>query len=182
MSEEIILESNDNAAKIKTITGWVSSNGRFFGKNEQAARYDGATHKKCPCGAIIPITTYCGICHQKRQKEKYNAMPFKEWDGDTPICTFDNDIFFYCHDGVREHCEENDIRPKDLELVICSPVSPSEIDESHFDDDLAEDHNLSDVASNELIDALDKINKIIRDHDPFCWMPGEYRTTVEVDL
>ncbi|MDX5626641.1 MULTISPECIES: hypothetical protein [unclassified Brenneria] len=50
-TEKIILRDSEEAASIKTVTGWVSAKGRVYGDNEDLARYDGATHQRCP---IIP--------------------------------------------------------------------------------------------------------------------------------
>ena len=45
--KSVIMYDSPEAASIKTITGWVSSAGRFWGDNEHMARYDGSTHMKC---------------------------------------------------------------------------------------------------------------------------------------
>ena len=43
----IIMEESPEAAEYRTdISGWVSCNGNYYGKDERMARYDGATHKE----------------------------------------------------------------------------------------------------------------------------------------
>ena len=44
--KKIILPESPEAASIQTVTGWVSSNGRYWGNDEHMARYDGSTHRK----------------------------------------------------------------------------------------------------------------------------------------
>jgi len=44
MKEIIKYDSPDSAKYVKNIEGWVSKNGKFFGKDEHIARWDGCTH------------------------------------------------------------------------------------------------------------------------------------------
>ena len=50
--EKTILFTSDEAAKYTDgISGWVSRDGFFWGKDERAARYHGCTHVLCEdCG------------------------------------------------------------------------------------------------------------------------------------
>ena len=44
MSEtKIVLLEDAEAATLKTVTGWVSRDGLFFGSDERTARWSGAT-------------------------------------------------------------------------------------------------------------------------------------------
>lgn len=79
--KKIIMEDSPEAASIKTVTGWVSSTGRFWGDDERMARFDGSTHKRCDCGAVIAHRSYCRACSDRKEAEKWEAMPEAEWDG-----------------------------------------------------------------------------------------------------
>lgn len=176
---EIILESDDKAASKRSVSGWVSRTGRFFGKNEDQARYDGCTHRPCDCGKVFPKTEYCRPCQQKKQIEKYDAMPFKEWDGETTLCLFEDETYFHSEEDVEDYIEDHDLKDEGIRLVICEPNYPPIVEEDHFDEVLAEDFCLADVASNLLDQKLTELNEVIQNHAPFSWSPGKYRTTVE---
>ncbi len=50
-TEQIVLNTSDEAASIKTVTGWIDRYGRFWGDYERIARYSGCTHVACSeCG------------------------------------------------------------------------------------------------------------------------------------
>jgi len=109
MENKIILSSDDYAASLQTLTLWVSRHGRVY-NNEQTARYDGCTHRKCDCGNLVEKHWLkCDECRAKTGVEKYRAMPFKEWDGKTPLCLFDTDTYFFSSDDIDYYCEENEI-------------------------------------------------------------------------
>ena len=81
----MIFEYSDEAASIQTVTGWVSRRGHFYGADERAARYDGATHRICKvCDQPYEISAYCKPCNDKKNQDAFHAMPKKEWDGFTP--------------------------------------------------------------------------------------------------
>src|SRR5690554_954202 len=113
-------DSNE-AAQIKTVTGWVSRTGQFWGDNEDAARYSGCTHKPCrDCG--VPVEKgwlICASCRSKSHREKWENMPFKDWGGEPLYCMASGEYYWseddieYALDDGREVC--------DLMLVICEP-------------------------------------------------------------
>jgi hypothetical protein len=82
-TEPVVPFDSPEAAKQVTITGWISSDGRFYGDNEHLARYAGCTHRKCrTCDNIVEkCYIYCDSCTHKQALERYNALPTKEWDG-----------------------------------------------------------------------------------------------------
>lgn len=180
--DEIILETDDRAAEYKTVKGWVSYDSYFFGEDEDMARRKGATHKKCQCGHIYEKHGYCVNCHRKDREEKYEKMPFKLWDGQTPLCLFDDDMFFYILEDIESYLDDLDddsVKAVDLKFVICEPQYPHLIDNDYFADILPEDLELEDCASRDLLDAIHKFNEFA-EKTPFSWGPGKYRTSVEV--
>ncbi|WP_145517352.1 hypothetical protein [Yersinia mollaretii] len=181
LEAKVILMDSAEAASIKTVTGWFSSDGRFFGNNEGLARYAGASHRKChnnPEHPIYRVNSYCEICHAEKQKINFHAMPRKAWEGE-PLIINDHDQFFFDADDLRDYCMENLVLPHELDLVICTPNHPYEIDGSDiFCDKLPEDGELP----SELQEAFDTLNAAIRKSEPLSWSAGEYAAIIPADL
>lgn len=176
--EIIILDTSDEAASIKTVTGWVSRTGRFWGDDERMARYDGSAHKVCACGAMISQKSYCRLCADRRQLEKYEAMERKPWDGESMLYSDGSDEYFSDMSEVHDRCAENDINVADLRLIICEPNYASQIDPSeHYCDDVPEDGEVpAGIAA-----AFDALNKAIREcGTPLSWSPGKYALDLEL--
>ncbi|OCA55176.1 hypothetical protein [Photorhabdus namnaonensis] len=172
MSEKIIMYDSEEAASIKIVTGWVASDGSFWGDDEDMARYSGSTHRKCknnPEHPIVRRNDYCSICREEKNNEEFNAMERKEWDRETPIAIFNTDQYFWDEYDLLEYCNENNISPKELRLVICEPNYPAEIDgEDYFCDDLPPDGELP----SELQGAFEILNIAIRNCGPLSWSQG----------
>lgn len=169
--EIIVLDTDDSAARLITVTGWVSRDGRFFGDNEESARYAGCTHKSCDCGK--PMTkgwTKCDSCRSKSAAERYRALPFKDWDGVTPVC--DDDEYFFSSEAIDEYLEEHDLKPEDLMLVICTPNNFNEITSEYWEEILPEEGEIP----SELKEKLDEFNKFIATLAPVSWSPSKIRT------
>lgn len=177
VSEKIILADSDEAASIQTVTGWVSSAGRFWGNDEHMARYDGSTHRRCECGEIIEQRSYCEKCHARAEHEKYLALPRVPWDGIAPLNIWGTDTYFFDEDSLKDHCFDNDCQPKDLPLVICEPKYADPIDANeHYCDDIPEDGEVPAEIQN----AFDVLNAAIKAcTDPLCWYPGKQAVTPE---
>ncbi|MFY0750155.1 hypothetical protein [Pseudomonas sp. NFX5] len=170
----IIMYDAPEAASLKTVTGWVSADGRFFGADENLARYCGATHRRCdvnPEHKIYEVNSYCKECHQERRQAKFAAMPIKEWSGE-PLVFFDSDQYFFDVDSLRDYLIESDIDLADLQLCICEPNYPSQIDPAdHFCDELPEDGEIRD---DQVLAAFELLNEMIRQSEPLSWSEGEY--------
>lgn len=182
MAEQVFYNSDEAAKRVK-VTGWVSRHGRFFGDNEQAARYDGCTHKQCDCGkAYVRSRTMCEACGMRERLARFEAMPYIEWDGSTPLCLFDDDQYFFSEEGILEYCEDRGLTPESLRFVVCEPEYARELDaDDMFVDILPEDMTIEDVAP-ELADAFAKLNDTIKAYKkPLCWFPGKQRTRVAIN-
>lgn len=174
--EKIILESDPEAATYQTgIEGWVSRGGFFHGKDEAWARITGSTHRKCQtCGNIIEKQSYCQPCHKKFEDEKYAALERVEWDGESPVCTFDGDEFFM-HGGMDEvidYCDEHGCKIEDLQLCHCEPMEMPFIDiDDLFDGHLPDlyDSDARDLVSKEVIDKINDLNALLENHEPIAW-------------
>lgn len=178
-TEKIILPEDPEAAQYKTVTGWVSRKGEFYGDDERLARYVGSTHRKCGCGNIIEKRSWCKPCNKKASSELYMKKPFKEWDGETPLYSESFGEYFFSEDDIINFIENGDapVNPDDLQLVICIPNKPHIIEEDEFMDNLPDNmESLSDVASPEFMIALEELNAIL-ENEEWGWTPGNFRTT-----
>lgn len=176
MTEKTIMYESDEAAHFRdNISGWVSGRGRFCGDNEDLARYDGSTHRKCECGNVIErLWTKCPDCRKKAADEKYQAMPYQKWDNE-PLVLRDLETYFFSDSELYGHMSENEL--KTLDLIICEPNTAPVID-YYAEDVLPEDLYIDDVAP-ELANKIADLNQYILDNKPILsWSGGKYRTTV----
>jgi hypothetical protein len=171
--EEIVMYSDAKAAQIMTLTGWVSRDGRFWGKDEHMARYSGCTHTLCKCGAVIKRGYIrCDACSSKEWAGVYTTYPFKEWDHRTPLYDNNSDKYFFNADDIEEYLDEEGLTGDSLQLVYCYPNHLCEIDYSFWEDVLPEDCDLP----KELMDLVEKVNEYCRKSNPISWSPGKIRT------
>mgnify|MGYP000963320145 FL=1 len=173
MTDKIIMIDSDESAKRGTVEGWISRHGRFYGDCESAARYEGCTHVYCEsCNAAIPKhgMTICKDCEEKKDIEKYNAMPRKKWDGETPLYSESNDEYFQDEDDLNYFIEEHECSIESLRLIICEPNRFRMLDCSFFEDDTVDDGELPE----ELEVAIAALNSVIETLPPVSWSPGKY--------
>lgn len=161
-NKNVILPEEDTAATYKTdISGWVSGDGRYFGVNEDTARYSGSTHRECPnCESIIAKNSYCAPCSFDKRAKKHRSAEKQPWDGTTPVYAECLDQYFRDSSELFDLIEdEGDPDPRTMMLYHCKPVKLSEVDESYFLDDLGEDAELPEAIRIQ----LDALNKTIRE-------------------
>lgn len=176
-NEKIIMYDSPEAATYKTgIEGWVSASGRFFGRFEESARYDGCTHSKCECGNLIKRGwTKCDECTHKAAAERFNKLPFREWDRKEPICTWDGDRYFFSEDDLISYMEDDgDDMMSEIDLIICQPNMWQQIDYDYWSDGFAENDD-GDLPK-ELEDKMKEINEVIKRLPPQSYSPGKMRT------
>jgi hypothetical protein len=178
--EKVIMYDTPAAATYRTnIEGWVSSDGLFFGKGEQAeatARYAGCTHLKCECGGIYEkIYVRCQDCRKKAADDAYRKLQYKEWDMDTPICLYDDDRYFFSEDELIDYLYDHELNGSDVSLVLCQPMLYQPIDSETVAGDSHEDWE----PSKELCEMINKFNLFLKTLPPHSWMPGKIRTSYE---
>jgi len=175
MNKEQVVFDSDEAAEYRTnLSGWVSRNGRYFGNDERAARYDGCTHTRCEdCGELIDRgRLICPKCNEARDIKRYNAMPKEEWDGEGMLYSDAADKYFSDWNGVEGFLEDEESTIESLRLIICEPQYLSLLDPSDYGcDSLAEDGELPDA----VIDAIDKFNEVVKNAGAVSWYPGKKR-------
>lgn len=125
--KQIIMYDAPEAASIQTATGWVSADGRFFGQDENLARFCSATHRRCKNNADHPVHEvrgYCDQCHSEKRAKVFAAMPTKDWDGE-PLVDFDSDHYFFDVGSLRDYLLDSDVSLEDMRLCICDAAHAS---------------------------------------------------------
>jgi hypothetical protein len=182
--KKIIMRDSDEAAQLKTVTGWVSADGRWYGDNESTARWAGCTHEVCGCGAVIDKGRLkCDKCHDKDRWERYKKLETKPWNGEDFLVTWDDDKFFWTDSELMDYCEEMQVQPQDLQLVFANPVYGRYLDSDYFQDELHEDGELPDS----ILEAMEKFNEVVKAAGPLSWqdskiaaiIPDHYRVVIE---
>jgi len=163
---KIIAFDSPESARLVTVTGWVSSDGRFFGNDAQAeeiARYAGCTHQSCrKCGALTEkMYTHCPECRAKLDAERYAAKKREEWDCETPLYSERFDTYLFDVDAVTCLMDDNECSFDDLEPMICEPNKVRELDSDHWYDDLPE--NCDGELPDKLQAAVDAFNAAVKD-------------------
>lgn len=163
----------------KISVGYLSISNRFYNK-EGDARYDSHTHKVCECGKEMKKGyTLCKDCQRVKRNEKYNALPFREWDGKTYLTMFDGDEFFLDEDAIIDYCDRHEVDANSLQLVICNPNYLDEVTSEFWDDIAPED--VDNFLPKEVEDALTYLNVAIKNAAPISWSGGSFRTTYEYE-
>lgn len=166
--ETIVMRDSPEAAQLKTVTGWFSRQGQFFGDDERTARWAGCTHEVCAgCGQVIE-RGWCKRCRQSADLEKWTTAPREEWDGVTPLYSDALDEYLF-DKSPEELAEDERCTLDDLRLYICVPVYGRPIESDYFEDELPEDGELPDS----ILEAMDALNKAIREAGPLSWRPGK---------
>lgn len=172
--ETIVMFDSSEAATFRTVEGWVSRDGLFFGKDENTARYSGCTHRTCrECGAVVPKSRLvCDPCSDAKHLAKYLTFPVVEWlEG--MAYDFFTDEWFSDEDAVLDHYEENDLDIAKAQLVASEPVYAREVDPMDiYEGDLPEDGEIpSDVAV-----AFATLNETLKAaRVVLCWRPVDKR-------
>ena len=170
--KQILITSNEAATLITGIEGWVDGNGRFWGKDEHAARWSGCTHIICP-SCQKPTSknyTHCPECREKRELERYKERERVEWDGKTPLYSERADRYFSDSEDLDYYLEEEECSAGDLRLIICIPNYLKPLEDDFFCEDLAEDGELPQ----DVIEALNDLNEVISKQESISWSPGKY--------
>ena len=168
--DKAIMFDSDEAAQYRTnMSGWVSRNGRYWGNDERAARYDGCTHRPCEnCGEPTEKGwLMCAKCRNLRDEARYKAMPKEEWNEKGMLCS--GDKYFSSWDEVDEYCEEEGVGKGNLRLVICEPNYLPLLPSDYGCDELVEDGELPDSVEQ----AIEDFNKVIKAEGPVSWEPGK---------
>jgi hypothetical protein len=181
--QKVITYDSPEAASIKTMTGWVASDGRFWGDDEHMARFCGSTHRVCPTNAahgLVAHRSYCKACHAEKEEQKWQDMTKEPFTEDIfPLCVFGGDQYFFDIDDLTDWLEEHEIRPELVRLVKCTPNYPQTIDpEDQYIDVLPEDGDVPD----EVAEAFRVLNDELKKCGPISWSAGAVGVLLPADL
>lgn len=137
------------------------------------------THDDCAdCGIEFEKQfTYakrCESCYWKEKRKKYEALDIVEWDGKTPICIYDDDTYFFDEDDILIYCEDRNIKPSELMLVLCQTNNFSTIDFDQWCDEVHEDWE----PSSEFQKKLKEFNDFLEEESTNTWFPTNKRVTI----
>jgi hypothetical protein len=185
MSERVILNTDDEAAKRVTVTGWMARDGQWWGDDERMARWAGSTHILCACGKLTPKSwTKCDECRERAKEERYAKLERREWDGGM-LYSDTLERYFDDEDDLRDYCFDEGTTPDALRLLLCEPVYAREIDDDHWCDDLPEDAQMDDV-NGDIAEALARLNEVIRAQReagrPISWRPSKYAAIIPASV
>jgi hypothetical protein len=167
----------DETGKVISV-GYLSNDNLFY-NDADMARYRSCTHKTCECGK--PMKKFylrCDECRAKATIGRYNDLPYEEWNGVTPLATYDGDEYFFDIDDIEWFCEEHEMEPHELRLVICEPNRFRLVTSDYWDDIWPE--NLEHLPK-EIEDALETFNTVLKNANPLSWQQGKTRTSIVLD-
>lgn len=169
-----IIDTSPEAASIKTVTGWVSSNGQYWGDDERMARWVGATHHVCtenPDHGLVEQRSYCKKCHAEKKDQQWLSMLKVPLSGDDfPLCIYDSDRYFFDEDDLTYWLEEHDVKPDQVRLVKCKPNYPESVEpEDLYIDILPEDGDVPD----DVAEAFRALNEALKKCNPISWSPAD---------
>lgn len=175
--QDIILPEDPRAAEYRTETrtGWFSRHGQFFCENEQRARYHGATHLRCSCGATMPRDwTLCDDCRKAVDLDLYAKSERRPWDGKSWLYSCARDRYYESPDHADDDLDEGETLA-DLRLLICDPQY-AQLDDEDFENIIPDD---SYGIPDELSAAIDAFNAAMKDV-VISWLPGEFALELPV--
>lgn len=186
ITPEVIPFESDQAASIKTFSGWVDREGQYFGNNERSARYSGCTHIRCAdCGTLVEKEqgVRCHTCAGKRRKEAHAKLPQEAWNGADMLYSQEFDAYFHSESDIEDfidgYSSECALKLEDLCLVICTPNYADQFDlDFHLEDVLFDGLSGSEI-SESLNLAVMALNKELAALPALSWSPGSKAPTLE---
>lgn len=110
------------SATIKTVTGWVSRDGYFFGADETGARRAGSSVRICredPNHGAVPNNGYCKECARIKDEQRWEKAPKVE-KSEGPFFLFDGDHFFRDIEEVEDYANDHDLDA--VRLSVGEPI------------------------------------------------------------
>lgn len=173
-----VLATDDGIIEPISVQAWKDRHGKIH-MSEYFARQASATHSKCQsCGDLYPISGYiiCPSCREKKAIEKYNNLPYREWDGNTPLYSDSASRYFMNADEISDYCYDEEVDASTLRLKLCEPLKYKHIDEDYWADDMCEDQ---EELPKTLIDKIAEFNKFIDALPNDAWVESRYKTSYD---
>lgn len=142
------------------------------------------THDNCvKCGNEFKkeysFNNKCSMCKFADELERYEKLALIEWDGETPLCIFNDDKYFFSVDDIQEYIDEQeDLNIEDLMLCVCEESSFLQIDYQHFADVVHDEWEPSD----EMKRKLEEFNDFLRAESTNTWFQGKQRVTLKKEV
>ncbi|WP_417285319.1 hypothetical protein [Comamonas sp.] len=173
-TQKITMAESNEAASIQTVTGWVSSDGKFWGNDERMARYAGSTHRKCennPDHPPVANNDSCRQCRKERKEQQWQDMPKEAYTPEAfPLHLYATDRYFFDAEDLFYWLKEYNIKPEDVRLTKCKPSYPDQIDPNeHFCDIVPEDGEVPE----DVWEAFENLNEVLKKSEPFSWFPDD---------
>lgn len=179
---ERTLRNEEAAERLTNIAGWICKTCRtFYGDKEgaeRAARY--CCEKDHACGAdgcqnrAEQSYINCKPCRDKKDVERWLALPEVPWDFETPLVLHDDDQYFFSADDLQSYLEEHELTLNQVRLVIAVLEGQPQFDMAdHLDGYLPDGLDYDDDRK---INAV--VNRWIEKHVPDVWFPGETRPSL----
>ncbi len=116
----------------------------------------------------------CSACRHQQELEKYNSFSLVEWNGEDALCIFNDDTYFFNEDDIIIYCEDRDIKPSDLMLVLCHTTNFCTIDWEHWCDEVHENWE----PSPEFSKRLEEFNEFLQNESTNTWWATNKRVDV----
>lgn len=150
---------------------------------EHAARYCCHTDAPCPTDGCTRRRgrhrVHCDECWHRISWERYAKLEQvnDSWAPSNlcPLAIDESDRYFFDKEDLFEYCQEHDLKPSDLKLLMCWEHSPSGFSiGEHVTDYLLEDGNVPGTP--EEISAVERVvNDYFEKHRPWSWYPDHKR-------
>lgn len=179
-TDKPIVPYGQHAEHRDNISGWVCTKcGRFVGDAQHLASWCCATHTPCKsCGELTPkCWTKCDGCRKADSDARWASLERVDWDGETPLCMKEDDLFFFSAEEIERWLEDKDgLTLDDMRLVLCAEEHPP-----HFNlHDWLYDYLSEDAAPPGDWRAVEKVvNDYVQSHRPLAWVATNRAVTVE---
>jgi len=172
-------------AKKVNVDGWACAHcGLFYGNTEDSemhARYCCTRVSEChTCGGLSqPHRAYCDACELDHVHEAFQQLEEVDWDGQTPLCIFRGDEYFFDPEGLELFLDGHCIPIDDLRLVICKPQELPVFEMNEY----LEDYTPLEDDFFELPKGWQEAEKAVNDYlkkcGHFCWYGGNKRVSTK---
>lgn len=135
-----------------------------------------STHRDCEkCGnefkKDFTFDKHCFNCKSELSNEKFKSLQLVEWDGKSAVVLFRDDTYFFDEESVVDYCNDNEIKPSELQLCLCEETTFRTVDLDFWQDDVHEDWE----ADQELTDLVNALNKYLQSASTNTWIPTNKR-------
>ena len=177
-TEKIILEKDVILPEKETIEVFnigTKEKPRYI-VTKHTVRRELATHKTCEgCNGPIIKNSFCRPCAEKKGKDRYFKLEFKEWNYEDIVYDRNSDTFFRDENEIEDYLAENE--DAELRLVICSENMCPTLNEEYFTEDNMPE-NFEELADFDkgLVQKIAELNEYISTLKPMSWSEGIFRT------